>query len=172
MPPADHCRATCWWCAPFCVKGFCEHLYVAMHIAGIYDFAAFAQRSKRKRSRHAPVAESTGEDSGQDSGPMCDSVYSKPGGNDGLTDREIARSMRSHEFFEWVAKEGHTGCPLAMRVKYVALNRITGMAPSAIYRPHQPHPPHANSYMCVCEEGSHCQWQMCHFVGVTQTPPG
>ena len=97
-PAALHTAGVCLWCSPFQVAGACEHYYAALHWRGLVNFdALIAQPPRRRRRRKSapqpvmPAAPSVVEADAPD----------PPVENDVITEREIARSLKSYAFFEW-----------------------------------------------------------------------
>eukprot|EP00435_Cladocopium_sp_Y103_P065458 s693_g27.t1 len=92
-PPALHTAGVCLWCAPFQVAGACEHYYSALHWRGVVNFdALIAQPPRRRRRRKSgpePVIRAA---------PCVvePDAPDRPVENDVITEREIARSIRSY----------------------------------------------------------------------------
>ena len=67
--PANHCVGCCWWCTPFAVRGACEHLYLALHVAKIQCFdVLFPVRHRKKGRSQAVRARGAVEDKDQEAG--------------------------------------------------------------------------------------------------------
>ena len=122
VPPAVHQKGVCFWCTPFAVHGSCEHLLLALHVWDEEAFRrAYPARTRRRRGKAkaaaALVEESVGAASAS-AAPAATLVEesvgaasSSAGPREGLTEevrqateRDIAKTIRSFEFFEESAR--------------------------------------------------------------------